>query len=195
MALTPNAALESLHRVQSEAARQANISTDSSLELFPSSEIAEYLKDLPEEFEFRPLQIGDYSKNYLDVIRDLTVVGDVSETVFRNQFLVMASTKPHAYFTIVAEDKKLKKIAASITLVLEWKFAHNASARGRIEDVVVHHDYRSKGLARHLNEIVIQLAKKKGVYKISLECKDEYVGFYEKFGYKKDQNFLVQRFD
>jgi glucosamine-phosphate N-acetyltransferase len=80
-------------------------------------------------------------------------------------------------------------------LVLEWKFIHEAGARGRIEDVVVHHGYRSKGLARHLNEILIQLAKKKGVYKLSLECKDELVAFYEKFGYKKDQNFLVQRFD
>jgi glucosamine-phosphate N-acetyltransferase len=75
------------------------------------------------------------------------------------------------------------------------KFIHEAGIRGRIEDVVVHHDYRSKGLARHLNEIAIKLAKQKGVYKLSLECKDELLPFYTKFGYKKDQNFLVQRFD
>lgn len=90
---------------------------------------------------------------------------------------------------------RTQRVAASITLVLEWKFIHDTGIRGRIEDVVVHSEYRSKGLARHLNEIAIRLAKKKGVYKLSLECKDELVPFYQKFGYSKDQNFCVQRFD
>lgn len=35
------------------------------------------------------------------------------------------------------------------------------------------------------------------VYKLSLECKDSLIPFYEQFGFKKDlgNNFLVQRFD
>ena len=34
-----------------------------------------------------------------------------------------------------------------------------------------------------------------GVYKLSLECKDTLIPFYELYGYKKDvgNNFLVQR--
>lgn len=36
-----------------------------------------------------------------------------------------------------------------------------------------------------------------GVYKLSLECKDSLIPFYELYGYSKDvgNNFLVQRFD
>lgn len=36
-----------------------------------------------------------------------------------------------------------------------------------------------------------------GVYKLSLECKDSLIPFYEHYGYEKDvgNNFLVQRFD
>jgi len=41
------------------------------------------------------------------------------------------------------------------------------------------------------------LAEDVGVYKLSLECRDELVGFYEQFGLRKDggNNFMVRRFD
>ena len=46
-----------------------------------------------------------------------------------------------------------------------------------------------------LVETLTLLSEKLGCYKISLECKDENVKFYESFGYNPDgQRFLVQRF-
>lgn len=44
--------------------------------------------------------------SFLDVLKDLTVVGYVTEEEFRNRFVSMASTQPNAYFIVVAEDKK-----------------------------------------------------------------------------------------
>jgi len=89
------------------------------------------------------------------------------------------------------------RVIASATLTLEFKFIHSTGARGKVEDVVVDSKYQGRGLGRVLNEVLVRLAKKAGVYKLSLECKDNLIPFYEKFGYKKDEgnNFLVQRFD
>ena len=43
--------------------------------------------------------------------------------------------------------------------------------------------------------IQVELARHFGVYKLSLECTDKLVSFYEQFGFRRDGNqFLVQRF-
>lgn len=85
---------------------------------------------------------------------------------------------------------------ASATLVLEWKFIHDAGCRGRIEDVVVDRSVRGQRFGTLLNHHLVALARHIGVYKLSLECKNELISFYEQFGFKKDEgnNFLVQKF-
>ena len=83
----------------------------------------------------------------------------------------------------------------SATLLIERKFIHGAALRGRIEDVVVDEGYRSRHLGRLILETQTQLSKELGCYKITLDCKPALVGFYEKFGYTKEECiFLVQRF-
>lgn len=90
----------------------------------------------------------------------------------------------------------LKKIIASATLVLELKFIHDCGRRGRIEDVVVEEQFRGKSFGKLLNNVLVEMAKHFGVYKLSLECKDKLITFYQQFGYERDfgNNFLVQRF-
>ncbi|PIO68223.1 acetyltransferase, GNAT family [Teladorsagia circumcincta] len=89
------------------------------------------------------------------------------------------------------------RVVGAATLVIEWKFIHQAGCRGRVEDVVVDKDMRGKKMGALLNRVLVGLAKKVGVYKLSLECKDSLIPFYELYGYSKDvgNNFLVQRFD
>ncbi|KAI6242683.1 BLOC-1-related complex subunit 5 [Aphelenchoides fujianensis] len=182
MPLTPEAARGGLHHAQNEAA-----AANGKVDLFPPEEIADLIPAPTEEFVYRPLQLGDYEKHYLELLRDLTEAPEVSKETWRRQFERMV-VQPHAYFVIVVEDVQKKRIAASITLLLEWKFIRSAAVRGRIEDVVVHHDYRSKGFAKRLFEIAVELAKRKDVYKLSLDCKDNLVPFYEKFGLVKEGN-------
>lgn len=99
-------------------------------------------------------------------------------------------------FIAVIEDLCTKKIVGSATLFLEWKFIHKCGTRGRIEDVVIDKEYRNKSFGKILNSILVEIGRNHfNVYKLSLECKDSLSPFYEKFGYKKDNNnFLVQRF-
>lgn len=101
------------------------------------------------------------------------------------------------FFIAVIENLNTKKVVASATLLLEWKFIYQCGLRGRIEDVVVDKEYRKRSFGKILNNILVKLACDHfEVYKLSLECKDSLISYYEKFGYKVDagNNFLVQRF-
>ena len=56
--------------------------TDDSMPLFSASLISpEVVSQLPEGYTIRPMQRGDYAKGFLDVLRVLTTVGDVTEEV------------------------------------------------------------------------------------------------------------------
>ena len=56
--------------------------TDATAPLFSTELISpEVLKALPEGYTCRPIQRQDYHNGFLDVLRVLTTVGDVSEEV------------------------------------------------------------------------------------------------------------------
>ena len=55
-----------------------------------------------------------------------------------------------------------QKVVGSATLVIEWKFIHSASCRGRVEDVVIDAKMRGKKLGALLNRILVTLAKNIG---------------------------------
>jgi hypothetical protein len=58
------------------------MSSDASTPLFSSDLISpEVLGQLPEGYSCRPIQRDDYHKGFLDVLRVLTTVGDVTEEV------------------------------------------------------------------------------------------------------------------
>ncbi|KAI6186151.1 BLOC-1-related complex subunit 5 [Aphelenchoides besseyi] len=91
-----------------------------SLELFPASEIAQFIPDSSGEFVYRPLRLGDFNRgyvielflydftlSYLELLSDLTTVGHVSKEAFRARFESM-TVKPQAYFIVVVEDTKVE---------------------------------------------------------------------------------------
>ncbi|KHN87292.1 Glucosamine 6-phosphate N-acetyltransferase [Toxocara canis] len=170
-------------------------------EMFPSDlllslELPLSAPKLPEDLMIRPLRIDDYNRGYLQLLSQLTSVGDVSEEQFQKRFVSMQNTHPKGYYVVVLEEPSSGMIVGSATLVIEWKFIHEAGCRGRTEDVVVDKRMRGRQLGKILNFYLVQLARRIGVYKLSLECKDALIPFYEQFGFKLDQgnNFLVQRF-
>lgn len=72
-----------------------NPSTDATTPLFSSELISpEVLKALPEGYTCRPIQRQDYHNGFLDVLRVLTTVGDVSEEVL---------FPLHTYYTVTSE--------------------------------------------------------------------------------------------
>ena len=68
--------------------------------------------------------------------------------------------------------------------------------RGLIEDIIVNNEYRGKQLGKILLAILVEIGKGVGCYKITLNCKDELVKFYNSFGLVKESgnaNFMILR--
>ena len=74
--------LASLERLKQITMSLQSPVTDATAPLFSSELISpEVLKALPEGYTCRPIQRQDYHNGFLDVLRVLTTVGDVSEEV------------------------------------------------------------------------------------------------------------------
>ena len=87
------------------------------------------------------------------------------------------------------------EIVGTGTLIFEPKIIHNSCSVAHIEDIVVHPDFRNKGIAKHIIDTFKTLSKNNNCYKIILNCKDEYIAIYEKFGFVKKNNEMSHYFD
>ncbi|TGZ73440.1 hypothetical protein CRM22_001513 [Opisthorchis felineus] len=141
----------------------------------------------------RPLRAADYEL-YVNLLRGLTDVGDISSRDFNANFDRMCVC-PDTYFIVVVEDSASAELMAAATLFVEMKFIHSCTKRGHIEDVIVGSKYRGRNLGKLLIETLVEIAKHFNCYKVSLDCKDEKVGFYEKVGFRRMNNMMYQRFD
>nr|CAG4645873.1 EOG090X0FKI [Lynceus sp. MCZ IZ 141354] len=154
----------------------------------------ELLKKDP-RFDVRPLRLSDYDRGYLELLSQLTEVGKVTREQYAAQFEAMRNC-PGTYYITVIVDKELDRIIGAATLFLERKFIHNCALRSRIEDVVVNQTYRGKQLGKCVVDVLINLANALGSYKLSLDCKDPLIKFYESLGFQREAgnaNTLVIR--
>ena len=81
-------------------------------------------------------------------------------------------------------------VVGTVRLLFEPKFYHSGKLAAHIEDVATHNDYVGKGVAGSLIKHVISLCREKECYKIILNCSNDLIGFYEKFGFKSSSNGL-----
>ncbi|KAF2881617.1 hypothetical protein ILUMI_24560 [Ignelater luminosus] len=144
----------------------------------------------------RPLQLEDYDKGFLQLLSQLTAVGNVNRMTFERQYWAMQ--KSGGYYVTVIEDTRNRRIIGAASLITEYKFIHEGGLRARLEDVVVNNTYRGKQLGKLIVLTVTLLAKKLGCYKMTLDCKDTLIVFYKSLGYKLEPgnaNSMVIRYD
>lgn len=135
------------------------------------------------QLEQRELQVADFDKEFLPLLDQLSDVGHIDKTFFREHL-----QKLHAdelQLMLVVEDLALKRICASGTVVVEPKFIHSAGFVGHLEDLVVDSGLRGKGIGRRVTDQLKAFARSKGCYKIILDCAEANVPFYEKCGFKR----------
>jgi glucosamine-phosphate N-acetyltransferase len=132
----------------------------------------------------RMLEPDDYSRGYLDLLSQLSTVGEISEHQFKKRFKELM-THRDTYFVFVVEDKLKQKLVACVTMFIELKFLHNCSAVGHVEDVVVDQAYRHHKLGKRLMETCKQKAAQFGCYKVILDCTEKVIPFYESCGFER----------
>ncbi|KAF7492408.1 putative glucosamine 6-phosphate N-acetyltransferase, partial [Sarcoptes scabiei] len=148
-----------------------------------------------DNFIIRPLELCDHKNGYLKLLSQLTDVGQMDKKHFEKIFNHMKSSK--SYYITVIEDVNSSLIVGTATLFTENKFIHGGSLRGRIEDVVVDAEYRGQKLGEILIQTKKFLAEILQCYKLTLDCRDEMIPWYQKFGFAVEDgrsNFMTIRF-
>lgn len=145
--------------------------------------------DINNKFHIRKIQIDDYHKNYLELLSQLTEVGDVTYNQFGVQIELL---KTHQHQIYVIEENK--KIIATGTILIEEKIIHNCSRVAHIEDVVVDKRYRGLKLGKKMINFLVCKAKLSHCYKVLLDCDEKNVGFYEKCDFKPKSVSMAKYF-
>jgi glucosamine-phosphate N-acetyltransferase len=116
--------------------------------------------------EFRPTNFTQ--EQFIDILEYIHRIGEIWIGIKENEFVVTA------------------------TILYEKKFIHNICTLAHVEDVCVHSAHRGKGYGKQILSFLIQQAKKKQCYKITLDCNDSHVQFYEACGLTKRGNQIFE---
>ncbi|KAK1058106.1 Glucosamine-phosphate N-acetyltransferase-like protein [Friedmanniomyces endolithicus] len=138
---------------------------------------------LPNGYSIRPLQRGDFDLGFLDVLRVLTHVGDVSKEEFEKRWDEMKAGAGGYHVLVILDGEE--KIVGTGALIVERKFIHHLGVVGHIEDIAVSKDQQGKKLGLRIIQALDFVAENTGCYKTILDCSEANEGFYVKCGFKR----------
>ncbi|KAJ5699063.1 Glucosamine 6-phosphate N-acetyltransferase [Penicillium macrosclerotiorum] len=152
--------------------------------LFPSNLISpEVISVLPTDYTIRPLRRSDYKRGYLDVLRVLTTVGEISEAQWNKRYDWIASRNDEYYMLVVCDGAD--QVVGTGSLIVERKFIHALGMVGHIEDIAVEKNQQGKKLGLRIIQALDYVAAQVGCYKSILDCSEANEGFYVKCGFKR----------
>jgi glucosamine-phosphate N-acetyltransferase len=128
--------------------------------------------------------LEDIKKQYLQLLSFLTDSPTISTSDFIERIIEISNMGDIVvcFYRDITTDKIV--IVGSGTVIYEPKIIHGCGKVGHIEDIVVHSDYRSNGIAKNILRNLIDISKQHNCYKVILDCKEELVDFYQKNGFE-----------
>lgn len=137
------------------------------------------------QLQIRPLDASDFHKNFFPLLEQLSNVGHISQDFFAEQLKQLHADSMKRM--LVCEDVALGRIVATGTMVVEPKFIHSIGYVGHLEDLVVDHALRAKGLGQRLVQELKEFARAKSCYKVIVDCSERNASFYQKCGFKRKE--------
>ena len=133
----------------------------------------------------RELKKIDYIE-YINLMNLFRPIGNITKEDFEN-----------IYDKIFLKNKifvieKNNKIIGSVKLIIEHKLIYNMAIYGRIEDVIVHNNFRNKGIGYKLIKYVVDYCKTNNFFKITLCCNEDLIPFYKKNNFEVYQIHMSQ---
>jgi glucosamine-phosphate N-acetyltransferase len=123
--------------------------------------------------------------SYIELLSQLTTAENISTELFLSKI-----EEIHKMGDIIVcyhiDDENNMKIIGSGTVIYEPKMIHSCKYVGHIEDIVVHNEYRSLGIAKNIIDSLVKRSFDRNCYKVILDCKDELCGFYQKQGFNRN---------
>lgn len=140
------------------------------------------------DFYIRELKLSDYENGFIECLKALTVVGDITKDKFEQ---TLSSRQKTNIYTIVAIDKKTNKVIGTGSMFYELKFIRNCSKKAYIEDIAVLKETQGRGVGREIVLFLENKALNDGCYKIVLTCDEKVAGFYRKMNFKKVEEAMA----
>jgi glucosamine-phosphate N-acetyltransferase len=156
--------LKSTNTIASEAPPNPTPSDDDIPLFSPSLISPSILSLLPENYTIRPLRRADYHNGYLDVLRVLTSVGDVSYAEWSARYDWMARRNDEYFLLVVCDGEN--RIVGTGALIVERKFIHSLGLVGHIEDIAVQKDQQGLKLGLRIIQSLDYVAAQVGCYKV-----------------------------
>jgi glucosamine-phosphate N-acetyltransferase len=132
----------------------------------------------------RQIQINDFEMGLMDLLGQLTEAPNIKFEDFVKQFIKFG------YNTRIYVIEYEKRIIGYGSIYIDYKFYRNCKNVGHIEDLIIDEKFRGNGYSKLIVKELIEFGKEKECYKIILNCKDHYVGFYQKMGFKLNDNTM-----
>ena len=126
----------------------------------------------------RNIEKSDYYLGYIELLNQFRYN---QNTISYNQFCEFIDTLSDNHQILVIEHNS--KIIATLTILIENKLIHNISKIAHIEDIIIHENYRRKGLGKFLINKALSIAENYKCYKVILASNQENKIFYEKCGF------------
>ena len=138
----------------------------------------------------RDITIEELKKSEIPFLLDLFALPDIDNGK------ILSVTEASALFDKIKTypDYKVyvakvnERIVGSFSLVILDNMVHNGLSSGLVESVVVHNQYRSRGIGKKMMEFAIQKCKEAHCYKMSLSSnmiRHRAHSFYERLGFRK----------
>ena len=139
--------------------------------------------DLLDIIEKSPDNLTNIQNEYMYLLSTLTLAPELSPTSFLTQVRKISEYGSIVIVYVLVNGKI--RITGSGTLIVEPKLIHSGKSVGHIEDVVVHPEYRKRGISGKILEYLKRLSVQWNCYKIILDCAPGLKAVYEKSGFRQ----------
>ncbi len=133
---------------------------------------------------FRQLEVSDY-------INFKQIVNEFRESNFSYETFVetLNNCNKSSEIWLILDDNVIIGMG---TIIFEYKFIFNTCIYAHLEDICISSSQRGKGYGKLIVNKLISRAKELKCYKVTLDCADNNIIFYEKCGLEKRGNQMCQ---
>jgi dTDP-glucose pyrophosphorylase/predicted GNAT family acetyltransferase len=133
------------------------------------------------KYTIKKLEKKEFIKHFysfIDTLENLKPTGEISKKRLKKFFEMSLKQWP----TFVAQ-KDDGDIIGTLKVLIEPKLLRGGQFAAKFEDISVRKWYQGVGIGSALMKKALKYCEKKGVYKITLSCREEILSFYEKYGF------------
>ena len=122
-------------------------------------------------------------EKYIHLCRMLTESPHITDDVFIMNIIKINENGLILIGYIGDPNSDFFEIVTTGTLFIEAKIIRAGRSVAHIEDIIVHEKYRGKGISKVIIESLKEYAESMNCYKIILDCSEENIQLYKKYGF------------